>query len=105
MGETYRAREADTGREVVVKVPYANLIGDPGVFGRYQREMEIGKRLSHPNIQHLVADGELLRDYLAAHAPLPVDEAIRIALQLADALAYCHQQGIVHRDLKPENVL
>src|SRR5262249_547418 len=88
------------------------------------REVEIGKRLHHPNIQHLVDEGRLddgggvapylvldyvdgrsLREYLTEKAPLPVDEAIRIALQLADPLQYCHQQGLGHRDPNPENIL
>jgi eukaryotic-like serine/threonine-protein kinase len=122
MSEAYKARDREGGGTVVVKIPYANLIGDPATFSRYQREMEIGKRLQHPNIQHLLAegrlaggqapymvleyvDGELLRDYLTRQAPLPIDQAVAITLQLVDALDYCHVQGIVHRDLKPENAL
>jgi serine/threonine-protein kinase len=122
MNDAYKARDRETGRLVVLKVPFGSLIGDPATFSRYQRELEIGKRLHHPNIQGLLAeghldggtspylvlefvDGTLLREYLRKHAPLPVDEAIRIAVQLADALQYCHEHGVVHRDLKPENVL
>jgi eukaryotic-like serine/threonine-protein kinase len=122
MNDAYKARDRETGRLVVLKVPYASLIGDPATFSRYQRELEIGKRLHHPNIQQLVeegrleggiapylvlefVDGTLLRDYLREHTPLPVDEAISIAGQLAGALQYCHEAGVVHRDLKPENVL
>src|SRR5579859_8087369 len=122
MNDAYKARERESGRLVVLKVPHASLIGDPATFSRYQRELEIGKRLHHHNIQGLVeegrldggtapylvleyVDGILLREYLREHAPLPVDEAIRITVQLADALQYCHELGVVHRDLKPENVL
>jgi serine/threonine-protein kinase len=122
MSDAYKAREIDSGRLVVLKVPYLSLIGDPATYSRYERELEIGKRLHHPNIQHLLdagrlddgvapylvlefVDGTLLREYLRQNAPLPVDEAIRIAVQLADALEYCHQHGVVHRDLKPENIL
>jgi eukaryotic-like serine/threonine-protein kinase len=122
MNDAYKARDCQTGRLVVLKVPYASLIGDPATFSRYQRELEIGKRLHHPNIQQLVeegrldggiapylvlefVDGTLLRDYLREHAPLPVDEAITIAVQLTGALQYCHATGVVHRDLKPENIL
>jgi len=122
MNDAYKARDRSSGQLVVLKVPFISLIGDPATFSRYQRELEIGKRLHHPNIQRLLEDGRLdggvapylvlefvdgtlLREYLRQHAPLPVDEAIRIAVQLADALQYCHERGVVHRDLKPENIL
>ncbi len=122
MNDAYKARDRSSGQLVVLKVPFISLIGDPATFSRYQRELEIGKRLHHPNIQRLLEDGRLdggvapylvlefvdgtlLREYLRQHAPLPVDEAIRIAVQLADALQYCHEHGVVHRDLKPENIL
>jgi serine/threonine-protein kinase len=122
MNDAYKARDRATGRTVVLKVPFFSLIGDPATYSRYQRELEIGKRLHHPNIQELLdegrleggvspylvleyVDGTLLREYLRQHAPLPVEEAITIAIQLADALQYCHEHGVVHRDLKPENIL
>jgi eukaryotic-like serine/threonine-protein kinase len=122
MSESYRARDRETGQTVVLKVPYANIIGDPSTYSRYERETEIGRRLVHPNIQRLLdtgrledtvapyivweyVDGESLRQYLSEHAPLPTDEAMDLAHQLASAVDACHQQGIVHRDLKPENVL
>lgn len=122
MGEAYRARDQETGRDVVVKIPYAHLIGDPATYSRYERELEIGRRLNHPNIQHMLDEGRLdggvapyvvleyvdgapLRDFLDARGPLPPEEAVRLTIQLTDALAYCHQHGIIHRDLKPENVL
>jgi len=122
MNDAYKARDRETGRLVVLKVPFVSLIGDPATFSRYQRELEIGKRLHHPNIQQLIADGRLdggvspylvlefvdgtlLRDYLRTRAPLSVEEAIGIVVQLANALQYCHEHGVVHRDLKPENIL
>ena len=122
MNDAYKARDRTTGRLVVLKIPFSSLIGDPATFSRYQRELEIGKRLHHPNIQELLEDGRLdggvapylvleyvdgtlLREYLREHAPLPVEAAIQITLQLADALQYCHEHGVVHRDLKPENIL
>jgi serine/threonine-protein kinase len=122
MNDAYKALDRTSGRLVVLKIPFSSLIGDPATFSRYQRELEIGKRLHHPNIQELLeegrldggvapylvleyVDGTLLREYLREHAPLPVDEAVRITVQLADALQYCHEHGVVHRDLKPENIL
>lgn len=122
MSESYRARDRDSGETVVLKIPYASMIGDPATFSRYQRETEIGRRLIHPHIQRLLdtghlddsvapflvmeyVDGESLRSFLDEHAPLPVSEAVELARQLADALQACHAQGVVHRDLKPENVL
>jgi eukaryotic-like serine/threonine-protein kinase len=122
MNDAYKARDRASGRLVVLKIPFTSLIGDPATYSRYQRELEIGKRLHHPNIQELLdegridggvapylvleyVDGSLLREYLREHAPLSVEEATAITVQLADALEYCHEHGVVHRDLKPENIL
>jgi eukaryotic-like serine/threonine-protein kinase len=122
MGEAYKARDRATGQIVVVKVPYASSIGDPATYSRYERELDIGKRLDHPGIQRLLDSGRLdkgvapyvvfeyiegqpMRDYLRAHAPLDAAAAIDFAIQLADELEYVHAHGVVHRDLKPENVL
>src|SRR5258708_1883973 len=108
MNDAYKARDRETGRLVVLKIPYESLIGDPATFSRYQRELEIGKRLHHPNIQRLLADGrldgvspflvleyvdgQLLPDYLRGRTPLGPDDAIAITSQLADALPDCHAQ-------------
>ena len=122
MGEAYKARDNSTGVLVVVKIPYASMIGDPSTYSRYQRELDIGKRLDHPGIQRFVADGRLdgsvapfvvfefidgenLRDYLAQKAPLDIAMAVDLAAQLAEVLQYVHDHGVVHRDLKPENLL
>jgi eukaryotic-like serine/threonine-protein kinase len=122
MSEVYHARDRASGAQVVLKIPHSYLIGDLSSFSRFQREVEIGKRLEHPNVQRLLATGQLdnghtpylvleyvegqsLRSYLDARKALPVDLAIALARQMADALSYCHAQGVVHRDLKPENVL
>jgi serine/threonine protein kinase len=122
MGEAYKARDRSTGQLVVVKIPYASMIGDPSTYSRYQRELDIGKRLNHPGIQRFLADGRLddgiapylvfdfidgqnLRDYLFTRAPLGVAEAVDLAVQLADVLQYVHEHEVVHRDLKPENLL
>ncbi len=117
MGETYKATDLETNQVVVLKLPQIVTAGDISAFNRYRREIEIGGRLEHPGIQRLLSDdhapymvleyveGETLRSYLHTHAPLALDEALRIVRQLAETLEYVHSQGVVHRDLKPENIL
>ena len=122
MNRVYLARDISTQQEVVLKFPNEDLIGNVAVFERYKREAEIGNRLHHPHVQHLLNSdekhsdeylvveyikGQSLRTILEEHAPnpLPVAEAIRITIQICDALAYCHAQGVFHRDIKPENIM
>lgn len=122
MSDVYQARQLSTGRLVVLKVPFAHLLGDPSVLVRFRREAEIAAQLDHPNIQRGLPssdrqlegrpymalefiEGRLLREVLQEHGRLEPTEVVRIAAQIADALEYCHRQGIVHRDLKPENVM
>jgi serine/threonine-protein kinase len=121
-GETYRALDAQTGQVVVIKMPHPAVIGDLSSYNRYRREVDIGERLDHPGVQHVLSvdgtssghkpymvleyiDGQSLRSYMRARGPLPVDEVLRIGGQLTRTLGYIHAQGIVHRDLKPENIL
>ena len=121
MGVVFEARGPD-GERVVLKIPHLQLLEEAGARARYDRELEVTKLLDHPNVQRVVATGEvargrmpylalewidggLLRDHLHEGSPVTVDEAITYALQLCDALAYCHDQGIVHRDLKPDNIM
>ena len=59
MNDAYKARDRESGRLVVLKIPFKSLIGDPATFSRYQRELEIGKRLHHPNIQQLLDQARL----------------------------------------------
>ena len=122
MNRVYLAQDILNQQQVVLKFPNDELIGDIAVFERYKREAEIGTRLNHPNIQRVLntdekrseqylvmeyIQGRTLREVLEERAPalLPVDEAIRITLQLGDALAYCHEHGVFHRDIKPENIM
>ncbi len=122
MSEAYLARCDDDGGRVVIKLPHQYLIGDPTTYSRFEREVEIGRRLVHPNIQRVLGtgripggiapylameyvEGESFRQYLSDHKPLAIETAVTYASQIGGALSYCHQQGVVHRDLKPENIL
>lgn len=122
MSRVYLASDTQDQQKVVLKFPNDELIGDIGVYERYKREAEIGNRVKHPHVQHLINPGEhhseeylvmeyihgrTLREYMEANnnQPLPVSEALRLALQLCDALVYCHEHGVFHRDIKPENIM
>ena len=122
MNRVYLARDLRDQRAVVLKFPNDDLIGNIAVFERYRREAEIGSRLNHPNVQHLLntdeerceqylvmeyIEGRTLRQVLEEHdgGPLAVEEALRIADQVCDALLYCHEHGVYHRDIKPENIM
>jgi serine/threonine-protein kinase len=119
MSTIFRARDSDGGKDVVVKVPHLQLEADIVFHERFLREEEIGLRLDHPSIvkvlrprdksrvylvQELV-QGESLRDLLRRVGRMPIDDAVRIVVQLAEALDYLHREGVVHRDMKPENVI
>ena len=108
MGEVYRARDSRLGRDVAIKVS-AEHFSD-----RFEREARAIAALNHPHICTLhdvgpnylvmeLVEGPTLADRIA-HGPIAVDETLRIARQMADAIATAHDKGIVHRDLKPSNV-
>ena len=119
--ETYKARDTDTDRVVVLKMINPQLFADPHNFARFRREAKIVAKLDHPNVlkslddernrtePYLVLeyiDGDNLRRYAnTLGGPVPLQTALDWGRQLADALVYLHSHGIVHRDLKPENVL
>ncbi len=121
MSSVYKARDLKTGQQVAVKVPLANLEGDPAAFSRFQREEEIGRSLDHPGVLKIAAiddkeksrpylvmellEGQTLERRLQQMAPLPEADALRIMSQICEAVAYLHANGIVHRDLKPQNVM
>jgi serine/threonine protein kinase len=122
MNRVYLARDLHNQELVVLKFPNSELIGDIAVFERYKREAEVGHRINHPYVQRLLnvdeprsedylvmeyIKGRSLRQILEEHAPepLPVAEALRITIQICEALAYCHEHGVFHRDIKPENIL
>ena len=119
MATVHLAKDVRHDRLVALKVLHPDLLASLGAE-RFLREVKITARLNHPHILPLLdsgeADGcvfyvmpyvagETLRARLSRERQLPVDDAIRIAGDAADALAYAHAQGIVHRDIKPENIL
>ena len=122
MNHVYLAQDLLNSQKVVLKFPNDDLFGNIAVFERYKREAEIGNRLRHPYIQHLLnideercedylvteyIQGRTLRALLEEHAPnpLPPQEAIRIIIQVCEAIAYAHEHGVFHRDIKPENIM
>ena len=118
MGEVYRATDTKLKRDVAVKVLPSALAADPERLARFQREAEVLASLNHPNIAIIhgleqagdvhalvmeLVEGEDLSQRIARGA-IPIDEAVPIAKQIAEALEAAHEQGIIHRDLKPANV-
>ncbi len=119
MGEVYRARDTRLDRTVAIKVISGHLSEKPQLRERFEREARAVSRLNHPHIctlydvgQHEGADylvmeyleGETLAHRLAK-GPLPLDQVLSYAVEIADALAQAHRQGVIHRDLKPGNIM
>jgi serine/threonine protein kinase len=118
MGEVYRARDTQLGRDVAIKVLPANFMNDPERLVRSQREARMLAALNHPNIATIygleqtsgaaclvmeLVPGETLAERVKA-GPIPVEEALKIAAQIAEALEAAHEKSIIHRDLKPANI-
>jgi eukaryotic-like serine/threonine-protein kinase len=127
MGEVYRAHDTTLGRDVALKILPAAFAADPDRLMRFEREARTLAALNHPNIAQVhglqesgadaegaggvpfralvmeLVEGEDLSARIA-RGPIPIDEALPIARQIADALAAAHDAGIIHRDLKPANV-
>lgn len=119
MAVVYLARDLRHDRRVAIKVLRPELAAAVGT-DRFLREMQIAAQLTHPHILLLIdsgtadgllyyvmpyVEGESLRQRLTREGRLPVDAAVGVARQVADALAYAHGRGVVHRDVKPENIL
>jgi serine/threonine protein kinase len=119
MGEVYKATDTRLDRTVAIKVLPPHVLADPGLRARFEREARAVSSLDHPNIcvlhdvgregdiEYLVMqylDGETLAARLA-RGPLPLDEALRYATEIAAALDRAHRAGILHRDIKPGNVM
>jgi serine/threonine-protein kinase len=118
MGEVYQATDTKLKRQVAIKVLPASVAADAERLARFQREAEVLASLNHPNIAAIygledadgtkalvmeLVEGPTLADRIA-DGPIPVDEALPIAKQIAEALEAAHEQGIIHRDLKPANI-
>ena len=118
MGEVYRARDTNLSRDVAIKVLPENLAGDPDRLARFEREARTLATLNHTNIAQIfgletsgrvralameLVEGEELSMRLARGA-MPLDEALPVARQIAQALEAAHDRGIIHRDLKPANL-
>jgi Tol biopolymer transport system component len=118
MGEVYRARDTKLNRDVAVKVLLPAVANDPDRLARFSREAQVLASLNHPNIAAIygieesnditalvmeLVEGEDLSQRIARGA-MPIDEALPIARQIAEALEAAHDHGIIHRDLKPANI-
>src|SRR6185436_9139889 len=123
MGEVYRARDSKLGRDVAIKVLPALFANDGDRLARFEREAKVLASLNHPNIAHIygvedsngasalvmeLIQGPTLAEMISASAVqgrgIPSDDAVSIAIAIAEALEAAHDQGIIHRDLKPANV-
>lgn len=128
MAQVYRARQPVIERDVAIKVLHPHLAGDDNFVERFKREARGLGQLRHPHIVSVIdfdtvtqpgagpaeADHYLVMDFIAGptlaevlreQGPLPLAEALLIGEQIADALAYAHQQGVIHRDVKPGNIM
>jgi len=118
MGEVYRARDTRLGRDVALKILPEIFAADPERLARFEREAQVLAALNHPHIAAIygleesggvralvmeLVEGETLADRISGQ-PMPVEETLTIARQIADALEAAHEQGIIHRDLKPANI-
>src|ERR1700687_554911 len=118
MGEVYRARDTRLNRDVALKVILEVFAADGDRLSRFEREAKLLASLNHPHIAAIygleessstialvmeLVEGPTLADRIAT-GPIPLDEALPIAKQIAEALEYAHDKGVIHRDLKPANI-
>ncbi len=119
MGEVYKARDTRLDRTVAIKVLPEHVAADPDLKQRFEREAKTISSLNHPHICTLYDIGSqdgidfLVMEYLEGDTlaqrlekgALPLDQALQVAIEIADALDKAHRQGITHRDLKPGNIM
>src|SRR5689334_8764068 len=120
MADVYRAYQPSMDRYVAVKVMHGHLTEDESFITRFKREAQSVGTLRHPNIVQVIdfdiegdqyfmvmeyIKGNSLKDQLNKSGALAIEDALHIAVQLADAMAYAHSQGLIHRDIKPANIL
>jgi Tol biopolymer transport system component len=118
MGEVYQAKDLKLSRDVAIKVLPEEFAKDADRVARFQREAKLLASLNHPNIAAIygleesggtnflvleLVEGETLADQLK-RGPIPVEESLKLALQIAEALEAAHEKGVIHRDLKPANI-
>jgi eukaryotic-like serine/threonine-protein kinase len=118
MGEVYQAKDHKLGRDVAIKVLPEEFAKDADRVARFQREAKLLASLNHPNIAAIygleesggtnfivleLIEGDTLADQIRK-GPIPVEEALKFALQIAEALEAAHEKGVIHRDLKPANI-
>src|SRR6516165_8578793 len=118
MGEVYRARDSRLARDVAIKVLPSDLAADHDRLARLEREAQVLASLNHPNIANIygvddssgtpalvmeLVEWPTLADRIA-RGPIPLDEALPLAKEIAEALEAAHELGIIHRDLKPANI-
>jgi serine/threonine protein kinase len=118
MGEVYKAKDQKLGRHVAIKVLPEEFAKDADRVARFQREAKLLASLNHPNIASIygleesdgthflvleLVEGDTLANRIK-EGPIPVEEALKLALQIAEALEAAHEKGVIHRDLKPANI-
>jgi len=118
MGEVYQATDSKLGRDVAIKVLPEEFAKDADRVARFQREAKVLASLNHPSIAAIygleesggtnflvleLVEGETLADQIKK-GPIPIEESLRLALQITEALEAAHEKGVIHRDLKPANV-
>ena len=119
MSTVFRAIDTRTGTQVAIKIPHPEVEADPALYDRFQREADIGTRLSHPGVMKVFSNpgrsqvymvmewvpGRLLRHLVQERPKISIDRAVKLTIGICRSLEYIHANGVVHRDMKPENIM